>query len=104
MVYGTAANVMALAYGGSKSSTPSIVTQALVQATNYINICLNLTEDIASPSAAINAAAESIASEIVKNPRQDPKTLFEFVKMLVGTLGEQVSENEATNWGNMRFV
>jgi len=104
MVYGTEAGIMALAYGGSKSTTPAIVSTANQNATSIINGYLNLTEDLTSPPQIVVDACNWIASKFVENPRTDPKDCLEMADILLGTIKDQLSQSETSRWANMRFV
>lgn len=104
MVYGAASEVMALAYGGSKSTTPGIVTQALQQATSLINIFLNINTDLSPVPQIVNDVANHIAVEYLRKPRPSIGELCEDIEKLLGNVRDQIVDVEATRWANMRYV
>jgi hypothetical protein len=104
MVYGTDAGIMALAYGGSKSSTPAIVTTANQTATSIVNAYLNLTKDLSSPPQIVIDATNLVAAEIVKNPRTELSALLEAASILLETIRGEITEQSVSRWANMRFV
>lgn len=104
MVYGSDAAVMNLAYGGSKSSTPGVITEARNTATTIINGYLNITADLSPEPTNITNVANYIASEIVKNPRTSLKELLESVAVLLDVIKDQLSAENTPRWANMRFV
>lgn len=104
MVYGIASEVMALAYGGSKSVTPDIVTQALQQATSLINIFLNINEDLNPVPQIVNDVANHIAVEYLRKPRPTIGELCEDIEKLLGNVKDQLVDTEGSRWGNMRIV
>ena len=104
MVYGTEAGIMALAYGGSKSATPAIVTTANQTATSIVNAYLNLSKDLTSVPQIVIDTTNLIAAEIVKNPRTELKDLLENAAILLETIRGEITEHSASRWANMRFV
>ena len=104
MVYGTEAGIMDFAYGGSKSTTPSIVTTANQTATSVVNAYLNLTKDLSTVPQIVIDATNLIAAEIVKNPRTELGTLLESAAVLLETIRGEITHKSASRWANMRFV
>ena len=104
MVYGSASEVQALAYGGSKTSTPAIVTQALQQSTSLINMFLQRNTDLSPVPQIVNDVGNHIAVEFLRKPRPSIGELCEDVEKLLGNYRDQLVTEEGTRWGNMRFV
>ena len=104
MVYGTEAGIMALSYGGSKTSTPTIVTTSNQTATSIVNSYLNITKDLDPVPQIIIDATNLIASELVKNPRTELGSLLETAGILLETLRGEITNKSASRWANMRFV
>lgn len=71
MVYGTAATVETLVYGTAKAVTPTGVTSALQSATDYINVKLNLREELTGDNEPV--AFESIANQIAAGMLQEQR-------------------------------
>lgn len=104
MPYGTDAGVMALTYGGSKSTVPSIITTARGNATSLINGFLNITEDLNPVPIIVDNACNWIASEFCKNPTPPAKDLIEMADTLLGTIKDQLSSPSSGRWANIKFV
>ena len=104
LAYGNTTTIQNLAYGGTKSSTPSIVNAANDIATSLINQFLNLTEDISSPSTTVINAANIIAVEYVKNPRIEMTKLYETAKVLLGEFRDNLIPSESGDPVHLEFV
>ncbi len=104
MAYGVTDEIEKLVYGGTKSSTPAIVTTANQMATSIINSLLGLNEDISDPSTRIINVCELLAAELVRTPKIDRKEIVELAEILVGNLRDSGIPSEAGPWANMRFI
>jgi len=103
MAYGVTDEIERLIYGGTKASTPQIVTTSNNIATSIINSILNINVDITEPSARIVHVCELLAAELVRTPKVERKEIVELAEILLGNLRDGGLPSEAGPWGNMRF-
>lgn len=104
MPYGTDAGTMNLAFGGQKSVTPDIVTEARKKATTIVNGYLNRSEDFTTVPDMVNDATDWIAAEYIKNRSISLKDMLEMAAMLLETVKDDLNVEDGSRWGNVRFV
>ena len=105
MAYGDAAEVQKLAWGGTKASTPPIVTTSLQMVTTIINLELNLNADMSPVPQRITDIANLLAAEIVRQGREaDLRSVRENAKVLLNQTKDQMTPFTQGAWGNMVFV
>jgi len=105
MAYGDSAEVQKLAWGGTKASTPAIVTTALQMVTTIINLELNLNSDMSSVPQRITDIANLLAAEIVRQGREaNLQSIRENAKVLLNQTKDQMTPSTQGMWGNMAFV
>lgn len=105
MAYGTDANIQYLVWGGTKASTPAIVTKANQVMTSMINASLGLSADMSPTPDIIRDICELGAAGIVK--QETPDTLHPWTKQALEMLNfykNDLKSNQIGNWGNVRIV
>ena len=97
-----------LAWGGTKASTPDILTSIQNTITTLINLVLNRNEDYSTVPTAINDIANLVGSEVLRNrgSRENELTtiqILDMIKALLMSYKDQapISENR---WGNVWYV
>ena len=65
--YGATDEMEKLAWGGTKSSTPAILTTIQNTTTDLINLVLNRNEDFSTVPTAVDSCANLVGSEILRN-------------------------------------
>lgn len=104
MAYGITDDIERLVYGGTKASTPQVITTSNNVATAIVNSILDLNENIGDPSPRIIHITELIAAELVRTPKVDRKEIVEFAEILLGNLRDSGISSEVGPWANMRFI
>lgn len=106
--YGSTDEMQKLAWGGTKSATPDILTSIQNTVTTLINLVLNRNEDYSTVPTAITDIANLVGSEILRNrgSRENELTtiqILDMIKALLMSYKDQapISENR---WGNVWYV
>lgn len=102
MAYGTTANIEYLVWGGTKASTPPIVTKANQLMTSTINAALGLSADLTTVPQIIVDICELGAAGIVK--QGDKEEMHPWTKQALQILDfykNDMKPNEKGRWGNV---
>ena len=104
--YGTTDAMEKLAWGGTKSSTPGIVTEVQLIVTDLINLVLNRNEDFATVPQAVISCANITGSDILRNrgKRNELTTpqIIDEIKVLMMSYMDQ-APSDHSNWGNVNY-
>lgn len=106
--YGSTDEMQKLAWGGTKASTPDILTSIQNTVTSLINLALNRNEDYTTVPTAINDIANLVGSEILRNRgnRDNELTtiqIMDMIKVLLMSYKDQVPLSEA-RWGSVWYI
>jgi len=106
--YGNTDEMQKLAWGGTKASTPDILTSIQNTVTTLINIALNRNEDYSTVPTAIGDIANLVGSEILRNRgnRDNELTsiqIMDMIKVLLMSYKDQVPSSE-TRWGSVWYI
>ncbi len=106
--YGSTDEMQKLAWGGTKASTPDILTSIQNTVTTLINIALNRNEDYSTVPTAINDIANLVGSEILRNRgnRDNELTtiqIMDMIRALLMSYKDQVPASEF-RWGSVWYI
>jgi len=105
--YGTTDAIEKLAWGGTKSTTPGIVTEIQNVVTDLINLVLNRNEDFTTVPQAITSCANITGSDILRNRggRNQLTTpqIIDEIKVLLMSYMDQAPSDQS-NWGNVYYT
>jgi len=105
--YGSTDEMEKLAWGGTKTSTPTVVTAVQNTVTDIINLILNRNSDFSTVPTAISSVANLTGSEILRNlGRRTELTnvqIYDQLKVLLMEYMDQAPEDHS-RWGNIEFT
>lgn len=105
--YGSTAEIEKLAWGGTKTSTPAVVTTVQNTITSLINLVLNRNSDFTTVPEPVNAAANLMGSEILRNlgKRTELSTaqIVDELNVLLKSYMAQAPQDQA-RWGNVFYI
>ena len=105
--YGSTDEIEKLAWGGTKSSTPAIVTSIQLIVTDLINLVLNRNEDFSTVPQAVNTCANITGSDMLRqrNGRQALTTpqIIDEIKVLLLSYMDQAPQDQS-RWGNVFYT
>jgi hypothetical protein len=104
--YGSTDEMEKLAYAGTKTSTPAIVTAVQNTVTSLINIELNRNEDFSTVPTIIGDIANLVGSEILRNrgTRNELSMIqiTDMLKALIMNYKDQAPSGQG-RWGNVFY-
>jgi hypothetical protein len=105
--YGSTDEMEKLAWGGTKTSTPAVVTTVQNTVTDIINLILNRNEDFSTVPSAVSSAANLVGSEMLRNlgKRTELNTMqiYDMAKVLLQSYMDQ-SPSDQVRWGNVWYT
>lgn len=105
--YGSTSEMEKMAWGGTKASTPAVVTSVQNTVTTLINLVLNRTEDFSTVPTFVSDISNIIGSEILRNQgrRTELTTpqILDMAKVLLQSYMDQ-SPQDQTRWGNVFYT
>jgi hypothetical protein len=105
--YGSTDEMEKLAWGGTKTSTPAVVTTVQNTVTDIINLILNRNEDFSTVPSAVGSAANLVGSEMLRNlgKRTELNTMqiYDMAKVLLQSYMDQ-SPSDQVRWGNVWYT
>lgn len=105
--YGSTDEMEKLAWGGTKTSTPAVVTTVQNTVTDIINLILNRNEDFSTVPSAVSSAANLVGSEMIRNlgKRTELNTMqiYDMAKVLLQSYMDQ-SPSDQVRWGNVWYT
>jgi hypothetical protein len=105
--YGSTSEMEKLAWGGTKSSTPAVVTTIQNTITSLINLVLNRNSDFGTVPTAVSSVANLMGSEMLRNlgKRTQLSTvqIVDEVTVLLKSYMDQ-SPQDQTRWGNVFYI
>lgn len=105
--YGSTSEMQKLAWGGTKASTPDILTSIQNTVTTLMNIALNRNDDFTTVPTAIDDIANLVGSEVLRNRgarENDMATIqiLDMIKVLLMSYKDQVPQDQG-RWGNVWY-
>ena len=104
MAYGTDEGTMNMAFGGLKTTVPTIVAEGRQKATTIINGYLNRSEDFEDIPTMVNDAADWIAGAWIKDRSVALLDLLEMAKVLLETIKDDLNVDNGIRWANIRII
>ena len=105
--YGSTSEIEKLAWGGTKTSTPAVVTTVQNTITSLINLTLNRNSDFDTVPEPVNAAANLMGSEILRNlgKRTELSTaqIVDELNVLLKSYMAQAPQDQS-RWGNVFYI
>jgi hypothetical protein len=105
--YGSTSEIEKMAWGGTKTSTPAVVTTIQNTVTTLVNLVLNRSEDFTTVPTFIGDISNIIGSEILRNigRRTELTTpqILDMTKVLLQSYMDQ-SPQDHTRWGNVFYT
>lgn len=105
--YGSTDEMEKLAWGGTKASTPGVVTTVQNTVTDIINLVLNRNQDFTTVPTIVSSTANLVGSEILRNlgKRTDLTTMqiYDMAKVLLNNYMDQ-SPSDHGRWGNVWYT
>jgi hypothetical protein len=104
--YGSTSEMEKLAWGGTKTSTPSVVTTVQNTITDLINLVLNRNDDFTTVPTQVSSVANLMGSEMLRNmgkrtQLQNAQILDE-ITVLLKSYMDQAPQDHA-RWGNVFY-
>lgn len=105
--YGATDEMEKMAWGGTKTSTPAVVTSVQNTVTTLVNLVLNRTEDFTTVPTFIDDISNICGSEILRNlgRRTELTTvqIIDMLKVLTMSYMDQSPDDQA-RWGNVFYT
>lgn len=105
--YGSTSEIEKMAWGGTKTSTPAVVTTIQNTVTTLVNLVLNRSEDFSTVPTFIGDIANIIGSEILRNlgRRTELTTpqILDMTKVLLQSYMDQAPQGQV-RWGNVFYT
>jgi hypothetical protein len=105
--YGSTDEMEKLAWGGTKTSTPAVVTTVQNTVTDIINLILNRNEDFSTVPSAVSSAANLVGSEMLRNlgkrTELNSMQIYDMAKVLLQSYMDQ-SPSDQVRWGNVWYT
>ena len=105
--YGATDEMEKLAWGGTKASTPAVVTTVQNVVTDLINNSLNRNSDFATVPTAIGSIANLVGSEILRNlGGRTPLSTMQIIDMINAMLSNYKDQapGDQSRWGNVWYT
>lgn len=105
--YGSTNEMEKLAWGGTKASTPAVVTTVQNTVTDIINLVLNRNSDFSTVPTAVSSVANLVGSEVLRNlGGRTPLTtmnIYDMAKVLLQEYMNQAPQDHS-RWGNVWYT
>lgn len=105
--YGSTDEIEKLAWGGTKSATPGVVTTIQNTITSLINLTLNRNSDFTTVPTAVDSVANLMGSEMLRNlgKRTELSTaqIVDEINVLLKSYMAQAPQDQ-TRWGNVFYI
>lgn len=105
--YGNTDEMEKLAWGGTKTATPAVVTTIQNTITDLINLILNRNEDFSTVPTAISSIANLTGSDILRNLGRRTELsqvqIWDQLVVLVKNYMDQAPQDQS-NWGNVFYT
>jgi hypothetical protein len=105
--YGSTDEIEKLAWGGTKTSTPAVVTSVQNTVTSLINLVLNRNSDFSTVPTAVSSVANLMGSEMLRNmgKRTQLSTvqIVDEINVLLKSYMDQAPQDQ-TRWGNVFYI
>lgn len=105
--YGSTDEMEKLAWSGTKTSTPAIVTTVQNTVTDLINLVLNRNSDFATVPTAVSSVANIVGSELLrsKGGRNDLTVpqVMDMIKVLMQSYMDQAPQDHS-RWGTVYYT
>lgn len=105
--YGSTSEIEKLAWGGTKTSTPAVVTTIQNTITSLINLTLNRNSDFDTVPTAVDSVANLMGSEMLRNlgRRTELSTaqIVDELNVLLKSYMDQAPQDQ-TRWGNVFYI
>lgn len=105
--YGSTDEMEKLAWGGTKTSTPAVVTSVQNTVTSLINLELNRNDDFSTVPTAITDIANLVGSEVLRNRgTRNQLTMIQIqdmIKVLIQNYKDQAPSGQG-RWGNVFYT
>lgn len=102
--YGSTNEMEKLAWGGTKSSTPAVVTTVQNTVTDVVNLILNRNADFGTVPQAVSSVANLVGSEILRNlggrTALNSMQIYDMTVVLLKNYMDQAPDDQ-TRWGNV---
>ncbi len=96
-----------LAWGGTKQSTPAVVTSVQNTVTDVVNLVLNRNEDFSTVPTIISSISNLIGSEILRNlgsrTALNTMQIYDMAAALLKSYMDQAPQDQS-RWGNVFFT
>jgi len=107
MAYGNTDEIEKLAWGGTKSATPAVVTTINNTVTTLINMVLNRNEDFSSTPTIVANVANLMGSEMLRNLGRRTELsnaqIMDELQVLLKSYMDQAPQDQS-RWGNVYFT
>lgn len=105
--YGSTDEMEKMAFGGTKTSTPTTVTTIQNTITTLINLVLNRNSDFSTVPTAIDDVANLMGSEMLRNLGRRTELskiqIMDELRVLLKDYMDQAPEDQ-TRWGNVWYT
>ena len=105
--YGSTSEIEKLAWGGTKTATPAVVTTIQNTITSLINLTLNRNSDFTTVPTAVDSVANLMGSEMLRNlgRRTELSTaqIVDELNVLLKSYMDQAPQDQ-TRWGNVFYI
>ena len=105
--YGNTSEMEKLAWGGTKASTPEVVTSVQTTITSLINLVLNRNSDFIVVPEPISSVANLMGSEMLRNlgKRTQLSTvqIVDEITVLLKSYMDQAPQGQG-RWGNVFYI
>ena len=105
--YGSTDEMEKLAWGGTKTTTPAVVTTTQNTITTLINLVLNRNEDFSTVPTIISDVANLMGSEILRNLGKRTELskvqIMDEIRVLLKSYMDQAPQDQ-TRWGNVWYT
>jgi hypothetical protein len=96
-----------MAWGGTKQSTPAVVTSVQNTVTDVVNLVLNRNEDFSTVPTIVSSIANLVGSEILRNlgsrTALNTMQIYDMAAVLLKSYMDQAPQDQS-RWGNVFFT
>mgnify|MGYP006899561468 FL=1 len=96
-----------MAWGGTKQSTPAVVTSVQNTVTDVVNLVLNRNEDFSTVPTIVSSIANLVGSEILRNlgsrTALNTMQIYDMSAVLLKSYMDQAPQDQS-RWGNVFFT
>jgi hypothetical protein len=105
--YGSTSEMEKLAWGGTKSSTPAVVTSIQNTITDLINLVLNRNADFSTVPTVVSSVANLMGSEMLRNLGKRTQLtniqIIDELNVLLKSYMDQAPQDHG-RWGNVFYI